>query len=344
MTIQHNLASLLDSHMKRASVGDARLANQVNSINGNSFFIHRSTLRNWRTGSAQKVNNWRQLATVAIALGLDETEANALLKSGGCPSTRSLTATAKESDQALLAHWQIKPVHTTELAVSAGSIDSNFLKPVKADENELQKNGMVLPQMKVWKFIAEKRNWVACLVAVFGFLSLGYYQYQSNEKNMLVNSQFEEGTLGWITYVNDAAAASFRVDNGALHIQIDQRSEKSWHIGLNQKDLAVTAGKFYTAQFRVRGDGVASMYVDITRVVDPKTSLSFDNSVRQKVTTTNEWVTKTIEFEAIETITAKDGGARLFFRFGKSEKGKIELDDIEFFEGKLAQDVSTAHL
>jgi len=294
-------------------------------------------LRNWRTGSAQKVNNWRQLVTVAIALGLDETEANALLKSGGCPTTRSLTATAKEADQALLAHWQTTPAQPGELTVSTGSVAGNFLQLSEADENKTRQKSFLLPEMKMWNFIAVKRNLVACVVFVFGFLSLGYYQYQSSDKNMLVNSQFENGALGWITYVNEAADAGFRVENGALQLQINQPAEKSWHIGLNQKGLAVTSGKFYTARFRVRGDGVASMYVDITRVIDPKTSLSFDNSVRQKVTSTTNWTTKTIEFEAIETITAKDGGARLFFRFGKSDIGKIELDDIELFEGKLEQ-------
>jgi len=324
--------------MKRASVGDARLANQVNLINGNACFIHRSTLRNWRTGSAQKVNNWRQLVTVAIALGLDETEANALLKSGGCPTTRSLTATAKEADKALLAHWQNMPAQPGELTASNGNIEGNILQLSEADEKKIRPKSFVLSDMNVWNFTGVKRNVVACVVVAFGFLSLGYYQYQSGDENRLVNSQFEDGTLGWITYVNDAAEAGFKVENGALQIQIDQPAEKSWHIGLNQKNLTVTAGKIYTARFRVRGDGVASMHVDITRVADPKTSLSFDNSVRQKVTTTKNWTTKSIEFEAIETITAKDGGARLFFRFGKSEKGKIELDDIEFFEGKLEGD------
>jgi len=302
MTIQNNLASLLNAHMKRASVGDARLANQVNSINGNSFFIHRSTLRNWRTGSAQKVNNWRQLATVAVA------------------------------------------VQPTELNASAGDIEGNYHQLSNAGEIKNQTKSSVLPEIKAWEFIAAKRNLVACMLMVFGFFSLGYYQYQSHESNMLVNSHFDKGGLGWISYVNDEADASFKVDDGALHIQINQRAKKSWHIGLNQKDLEVIAGKFYTARFRVRGDGVASMYVDITRVIDPKTSLNFDNSQRQKVTTTNNWVTRTIEFEAIETITAKDGGARLFFRFGKSEKGTIVLDDIEFFEGKLEQHVAATQL
>lgn len=337
MTNQTNLASLLASYMQSASIGDARLANQVNSINGNPCFIHRSTVRNWRTGSAQKVQSWQQLATIAIALGLNETETNDLLISGGCLSLQALASTEKVADQALLAHWQSNSADQTEAISSAQTQQTNAVQFSKQGETPAGKKGFILPEINVRKFITAKRNLVAGVVALFGFFSLGYYQYNTNESNMLVNSHFENGTVGWISYVNDAAAADFKVYNGALHIQLDQPTNTSWHIGLNQKDLEVTAGKFYTARFRVRGDGVTSMYVDITRVVNPKTSLSFDNSKQQKVTTTKDWAVRTIEFNAIETITAKDGGARLFFRFGNSEKGKIVLDDIELFEGKLAQ-------
>lgn len=341
MTVQHSLASLLDSHMKRASIGDARLANQVNSINGNSYFIHRSTVRNWRTGSAQKVNSWRQLATVAVALGLDETEANRLLQSGGCPSIQALTATAKEADQALLAHWQNTPAQLAELTASTastGNTEHDSLALPDVGENEIRKRNTTQPETNVWNFIAAKK-WVgACVVAAFGLLSFGYFQFQSNNKNLLVNSNFDDGPVGWISFVHDTAAAHFKVVEGAMQIQIDQAAKTNWHIALNQKDLAVTAGKTYTVRFRVRGDGVTSMHVDITRVSEPRTSLSFDSSVRQMVTTTKDWATRTIEYEAIESVSAQDGGARLFFMFGKSEEGWIELDDIEFIEGKIEPD------
>jgi len=336
MTDRTNLANLLNAHMKRASVGDARLASQVNAINGNEFFIHRSTLRNWRSGAVEKVQNWRQLATVAIALGLDENDANALLASGGCVPIQALRSTTEVTDQALLAHWHNTAPSAPEAPTENVDVPPQRNEPVKSGN---PKKGMALPNARE-KASRLKRNMAICSAAVLGLSALGFGFHNDNGRNLLENSGFDNGTKGWLSYVDEAAQANFSVVEGELHLQIDQLSDISWHIGLNQKDLEVTAGKFYTARFRVRGDGVTSMYVDITRVVEPRTSLSFNNSVQQKVITTSEWVVHTIEFEAVETVGEKDGGARLFFRFGKSEKGKIVLDDIELFEGKLEQEGS----
>lgn len=105
MVAQKRLATLLKRYMKRASVGDARLASQINSMMGNPYFIHRSTLRNWRDGSSNKVNSWRQLVAVAIALDLSRAEASELLECGHCPSLSALSATAMSSDQRLLNFW-----------------------------------------------------------------------------------------------------------------------------------------------------------------------------------------------------------------------------------------------
>jgi len=105
MKIRNKLAPLLHTYMKRVPVGDARLASQVNSIMSNPYFIHRSTLRNWRDGSSQKVHNWRQLIVVAAALNLSRHEANKLLEAGRCPPLSALMATTKESDHRLFNHW-----------------------------------------------------------------------------------------------------------------------------------------------------------------------------------------------------------------------------------------------
>jgi hypothetical protein len=181
---------------------------------------------------------------------------------------------------------------------------------------------------------------------MFEVLSPGFSRFldfggSNDPKNLLSNSHFEKGTSDWISYANREAVAEFEVIDEAMSIQIKQAGIKAWHISLNQKGLELSAGKFYTARFRVRGDGVTSMEVNITRVVHPRTSLSFDNSEQQHITTTKNWTTKSIEFEAIETITLKEGGARLFFKLGRSDKGWIQLDDIEFFEGKLTPNEKT---
>ena len=336
MAVQHELSCLLERHMKEAMMGDARLAKQVNAIAGNPYFIHRSTIRNWRTGSSRKVSNWRQLATIAVALGLDKIQTNRLLEHGGCPSIQALEVGAQDTDQALLAYWQ----DTATLQCASRDTSDGFFQ--QTVENDKQIDGsLVASQTGKWrKFIGVSVVAAGALV-VFGSLQQpGDYQERSNglpavANNLLVNPNFDEGSVGWISYVNDLAVADFSVRDGILNVQIGQKADKSWHISLNQKDLEVKAGQTYTVRFRLRGDGKTSVNVDITRVADPKTSLSFDNSARQTVLSTDYWVTKTMEFEAIESLSLKDGGARLLFKFGKSEKGWISLDDIEFYEGKV---------
>jgi len=340
MIARRNLADLLASHMKSVPIGDARLANQVNAVSGNPYFIHRSTLRNWRTGSSQKVSNWRQLVTVAVVLGLDEPEADALLDSGGCPSIQALTATALESDQALLAYWRKQREQPVRPSSRAGGAENDLPSLPAGDRSESRNEGFVLREGRVQKFVGAGVLVTFCTVVALGLLSSGYSPIRSTDaptplENLLINSEFDEGSLSWVTYVNDKAAANFKVEEGVMKIEIDSTTDKSWHIALSQKNLEVIAGTIYTVRFRVRGQGATSMKVDITRMADPKTTLSFENSGRQTIFATDSWTEETIEFEVIETMSLKDGGARLFFRFGRSERGQIALDDIELFEGRI---------
>ena len=207
MINQKNLAGLLDAHMKKALVGDARLANMVNTINGNPYFIHRSTIRNWRTGSAQKVNNWRQLATVAIALRLDETETSSLLESGGCLSIQALNATTSETDQAILAHWQDKPAQATEATFLTSDTDSaSDLQPI-ADGSKNQKKKPGLPGKKVSGIVHAGIVSVLGATAVLLTLSFSHFQFQPTEEpiapvNLLVSSHFEQGATGRVAYTN----------------------------------------------------------------------------------------------------------------------------------------------
>jgi len=338
-----DLACLLDAHMRKASIGDARLAKQANTIAGNPFFIHRSTIRNWRTGSVHRVNNWRQLAALSAALGLDEATADELLRSGGCPSISALKVSSLPTDQTLLAYWEDTPTPPGGSISPGGGEGANVLPPSPEDSgSEVRRSKPTLPGAKRWMYVGTGAFIIAGTAAALAAHSFGFFHPGPGKRpgtlgNLLTNSGFEQEGLGWIAYVNDAAVANFDIDEGVLRIDIGRTAEKSWHITLNQKDLEVTAGNTYTARFRVRGEGPTGMNVDITRVTDPKTTLSFDNSGRQTVATTSDWVTRTIEFEAIETVSSKDGGARLLFKFGRSGKGRIYLDDIEFHEGKAGR-------
>jgi len=333
MTSQTEFASQLDAHMKRAAIGDARLAKQVNSITENPYFIHRSTLRNWRTGTSQKVNNWRQLATVAVALGLNEEEATRLLESAGCPSIQSLTATAPDDDQSLLAYWQQPSLPASGKGVELGDSSNKLHQNIPASDSTPPQDAGE-NNSRMWKFLGAGVLAIASVAVVAGVMSPAHFQFlpgmgSSKQGNLLANSHFENGASGWTSYVNAKADAEFKIIDQVMRLEIRQKAKKSWHIALNQQNLEVTAGENYTARFRVRGDGATSMQVDITRVKNPKTSLTFGSANEQTVQITDEWVTQIIEYEVVETSTMKDGGARLFFKFGYSEKGWVEIDDIE---------------
>lgn len=122
-----SLANQLEQAMKAARMGDARLASLVNDTVGNPQFLHRSTIRNWRTGISKSVKDWRQLTAIAAVLHLDETATNHLLKSGNCPSLKVLRSITVEDDKQFLAQWkeQLAPVQQPEI-VPAQQFEERF--------------------------------------------------------------------------------------------------------------------------------------------------------------------------------------------------------------------------
>ncbi len=170
MTYHPTLADLLDSHMKKAAVGDARLAKMVNTIAENNHFINRSTIRNWRDGSSKKANNPRQLVTIAVALRLDEIEANALLESGGCTSITALKAAGKEADQTLLSFWT---------QASAQEPIPNLESRVEiADTNTSKNTPRVWPSLRAGIFT------LASVVAIFSVVPPEYFQLPFSSGNV----------------------------------------------------------------------------------------------------------------------------------------------------------------
>ena len=99
------LADQLSWHMEEANLGDARLAKQVNHHFKQPHFLHRSTVRNWRTGTSKKVKDWRQLAAIATVLGLSRAQVNALLKSASLPTVQTLRQIVDVTDQRFLELW-----------------------------------------------------------------------------------------------------------------------------------------------------------------------------------------------------------------------------------------------
>lgn len=123
------LADLLSKHMKKAEIGDAGLATLVWRQCG--ILLHRSNVRNMRTGTSKTVRDWRQVAAIANVLRLDEIQATQLLQAAGHPSIVELWIRSDEKGRKLLSPWaeavrlQLQP----ELTTSTRPFTGPFLAP-----------------------------------------------------------------------------------------------------------------------------------------------------------------------------------------------------------------------
>jgi len=100
------LADLLSKYMQASGLGDARLAHQVNRIMGRPELLHRSTVRNWRTGTSKTIHNWRQVVAISSVLKLNLSETNRLLKVARLPSLYQLWMQAEEIEkEEFFVHW-----------------------------------------------------------------------------------------------------------------------------------------------------------------------------------------------------------------------------------------------
>lgn len=114
MSNDETLADLLDKHLVAAQMGESRLAKLANGAVDIPQFLHRSTVRNWRIGTSKRAKDWRQLTAMAMALHLNATETDQLLRSGGCSTLRDLIGSASEEDAKFLQNWKDaaqEPVH-----------------------------------------------------------------------------------------------------------------------------------------------------------------------------------------------------------------------------------------
>lgn len=98
------LSEIVEKYMAQADVKDQRLAQKVNKLFP-ELEMSRSTIRNWRTGDAQTVRDWRPFVAMLAALGVNEVDADAALTAGGQSTIQVLAATAVPADQKYLAHW-----------------------------------------------------------------------------------------------------------------------------------------------------------------------------------------------------------------------------------------------
>ena len=93
------LAELLRGYLEDRGWSFKRLAAEAE--------IPESTANRWKTQpEIRRVHQWQYLARIARALGLDQSETDALLMAGGHRPIQTLqTKVTDDGDRALLAHW-----------------------------------------------------------------------------------------------------------------------------------------------------------------------------------------------------------------------------------------------
>src|SRR3954470_2165124 len=95
------LADLLKRYLDRAGF----TIGLVGRLSG----VPKPTIVNWREGRVTRPRTWHQLAKVAAALRLTESEASEFLIAGGWSSVATLREHATADERVLLAEWDQRP-------------------------------------------------------------------------------------------------------------------------------------------------------------------------------------------------------------------------------------------
>lgn len=117
------------------------------------------------------------------------------------------------------------------------------------------------------------------------------------------------------------------VERDGVHMaraRIALADKTNWHIQLNQKNLKLEGGKYYTLQFRARADSPRRIRCAVGMAHEPWSELGFGRGIRL----TPEWKTYRFGF----TATASDDQSRLSFALGDSDVG-CELADVQLRPG-----------
>jgi len=153
-------------------------------------------------------------------------------------------------------------------------------------------------------------------------------------KNLLVNSNFQTNEpattvpKNWHLEQHSGCTASgsrprFK-DKDALRINIGKADDTEWHLQLNQGDLAIKAGKYYTAIFDAAADKSRKIGCGIGQAHSPWSNLGLS----QQVELTDNWNTFRYGFVA----KTDDDNTRLSFSFGANNI-PIYLANVEFRPG-----------
>ena len=153
-------------------------------------------------------------------------------------------------------------------------------------------------------------------------------------KNILANSNFQAIETGrnvpnnWNLEQHSGCKASLSQTRykgkDALRIDISKADDTEWHLQLNQGDIAVKSGQYYTVTFDAAADKSRKIGCAASQTHSPWNNLGLSRQVALK----NEWQSFRYGFVA----KANDENARISFSFGGSDI-PVYLANVEFRPG-----------
>jgi hypothetical protein len=153
-------------------------------------------------------------------------------------------------------------------------------------------------------------------------------------KNLLNNGNFRTKAAGrsvpenWRLEQHSGCKASMShityKGKDALRIDISKADDTEWHLQLNQGDIAVKAGRYYTVIFEAATDKSRNISCSVSQAHSPWSNLGLS----QRVELTSNWQTFRYSFVA----RADDDNARISFSFGGG-KVPFHLANVEFRPG-----------
>lgn len=104
-------------------------------------------------------------------------------------------------------------------------------------------NAAVFPVENSYKITVDADGYVGATVEQFVL---------ANDDNLVFNSSFGVGEVGWTRWSGEGGVSSFQVVDGVAEVQIAAAGSQVWHTQLYQEKIKLEAGKTYELSFKAK--------------------------------------------------------------------------------------------
>jgi hypothetical protein len=165
--------------------------------------------------------------------------------------------------------------------------------------------------------------WTAWLKAAYGGMESSPAAWAVGARpagpEMLQNGDFSHEFEHWIPEQHEGAAATMKVSDGVLRIDVQKTGAQPWHVQFNQAGLHFQEGDRYTVAFRARAATPRKLSFNASQANKPWAVLG-----SQQFTLTPEWRSYSFTFAA----SRSDDHARLSFTGFAAATGLCEFADL----------------